>query len=255
MKKIILLALLIAGVVLAKPVKIGVTPIPNLEILEFLKEDLKKDGIEIEIIEFSDYILPNTALVDGSLDANAFQSIPFLEEFKKSSKADLTAVGTTFVSPIALYSRKYKKITDIPDGAEIAIPNDPTQGARALILLHDSGLIKLKDSKNPVSTPLDIVENSKKWVFKELEAAQLPRVIDDVDAAVINANYAVAAGFSPTNDNLVIESEKSIYVNVFAVRTADKDREDIKTIVKHYQSDKVKKFMIEKWKGAYIPVF
>ncbi|MDR3259340.1 MAG: MetQ/NlpA family ABC transporter substrate-binding protein [Fusobacteriaceae bacterium] len=255
MKKIILLSLLITSVLFAKPVKIGVTPIPNPDVLEFIREDLKKEGIEIEIIVFSDYTTPNIALAEGALDANAFQHIPFLNTFKKDKNYDLTEVGVTFVSPIALFSKKYKTLEAIPAGAEIAIPNDATNGGRALILLHDKGVIKLKDPTNLLATPLDIVENPKNYKITELEAPQLPRVLGDVDAAVINANYAVEAGLSPTDDNIIIEDANSPYVNVFAVRTPDKDREDIKKIVKAYQTEKVRKFILETFKGAYVPVF
>ncbi|MDR1835886.1 MAG: MetQ/NlpA family ABC transporter substrate-binding protein [Fusobacteriaceae bacterium] len=257
MKKLILACTLFAAITLAKPVKIGVTPIPNPDILEFIREDLKKDGIEIEIVEFSDYVSPNLALADGSLDANAFQHIPFLKKFCADRGLDLVDVGVTFVSPIALYSQKYKNVKDIPDGAKISLPNDPTNGARALILLHDEGLIKLKDRNNLTAGVIDIAENPHKYQFIELDAAQVPRSLGDVDAALINANYAVAAGLAPATDNILIEKAgaDNPYVNVFAVRTSEKDREDVKTIVKHYQTEKVRKYMLEKFKGAYLPAF
>lgn len=256
MKKILLIIILTISVALfGQKVKLGTTPIPVPDIIEFIREDLKNDGIDIEVVEMSDYVTPNLALADGSLDVNAFQHIPYLEKFTKDRNLELVQVGITFVTPIALYSKKYKSIDEIPDGATIAIPNDPTNEGRALILMHNKGLIKLKDPTNLLCTPLDIAENPKKFKFTELEAPQLPRAIDDIDAAIINGNYAVDAGFSPINDSLIIEDKDSPYVNVFAVRKGDENREDIKKIVKHFQTEKVRQFIIEKFKGAYIPVF
>ncbi|MGF6906350.1 MetQ/NlpA family ABC transporter substrate-binding protein [Fusobacterium sp. PH5-44] len=256
MKKVLfILTLTISSFLFCQKVKLGTTPIPVPEIIEFIKEDLKNDGLDVEVIEMSDYVTPNLALADGSIDVNAFQHIPYLENFIKDRNLELVPVGITFITPIALYSKKYKSIDEIPNNATIAIPNDPTNEGRALILFHNKGLIKLKDPTNLLCTPIDIIENPKNFKFNELEAAQLPRTIDDLDAAVINGNYAVDAGFSPIDDNLIIEDKESPYVNVFVVRKGDENREDIQKIVKHFQTEKVKEFIIEKFKGAYIPVF
>jgi len=258
MKKILIIAALslyLSTVLFGQKVKLATTPIPVPDIIEFIREDLKNDGIDIEVVEMSDYVTPNLALADGSVDVNAFQHIPYLEKFTKDRGLELVSVGTTFVTPMALYSKKYKSIEEIPEGATIAIPNDPTNEGRSLILFHNAGLIKLKDPKDLLCTPRDIIENPKKFQFKELEAAQLPRAIDDVDAATINGNYAVDAGFSPIQDSLIIEDKNSPYINVFVVRKGDENREDVKKIVKHFQSEKVRKFISENFKGAYIPVF
>ena len=256
MKKILILALVgISAFLSAKTVKLGTSPVPMAEIFEIIKDDLKDDGVNVEIIEMSDYITPNLSLADGSIDINAFQHIPFLEKFIEERKLELVPAGNTLIAPLALYSKKYKSIDEIPNGATIAIPNDPTNEGRALLLFHNKGLIELKDPSNLLCTVIDIAENPKKFQFKELEAPQLPRAMEDVDAAIINGGYAVDAGFSPIEDSLIIEDKDSPYINIFAVRKGDENREEIQKIVKHFQSEKVKKFILEKYKGAYVPAF
>jgi len=258
MKKLLVLAVLslgISAVLFGQKVKLGTTAVPVPDIIEFIREDLKNDGIDIEVIIMNDYVIPNLSLADGSIDVNAFQHLPYLENFIRDRNVDLVPIGTTFVTPMALYSNKYDSVENLPDGATIAIPNDPTNEGRALILFHNAGIIKLDDPANLLCTPINIVENPRNFAFRELEAAQLPRVIDDVDAAAINGNYAVDAGFSPVEDNILIEDKDSPYINIIVVRTGDEEREGVQKIVKHFQTEKVREFILEKYKGAYIPVF
>jgi len=254
-KLLIIVTLIISAALYGKTVKLGCSAVPMAEIFEIIKEDLKNDGINLEIVEMADYITPNLALADGSIDVNAFQHVPFLTKFVEERNLNLVPAGNTMIAPLALYSKKYKNVEELPEKAVIAIPNDPTNEGRALALFHKVGLIKLKDPTNLLCTPKDIIENLKNFKFEELEAAQLPRAMEDVDAAIINGGYAVNAGFSPVNDNILIEDKNSPYINVFAVRKGDENREDIQKIVKHFQTEKVKKFILEKYKGAYIPAF
>ncbi|HEY8888911.1 MAG TPA: MetQ/NlpA family ABC transporter substrate-binding protein [Clostridium sp.] len=235
-----------------KIIKVGASPVPHEEILEVVKPLLAKEGYTLQIVEFTDYVTPNTALADGTLDANFFQHIPYLEDFCKTKKVDLTYTVKVHIEPMALYSTKYKKLSDIKDGASIAIPNDPTNGARALRVLEKAGLLKLKAgaliSKN------DITENPKNLKITELEAPQLPRVLADVDAAVINANYAIEAKLNLT-DALAVEAKDSPYANILAVRAEDKNKPYIQALSKALNSPEVKKFIQDKYKGAVIPAF
>ncbi len=240
-----------------KIIKIGVTPVPHKEIVEHIKPQLEEAGYTLEIVEFTDYVTPNEALADGSLDANYFQHIAYLNETNKSKNLDLTYTAEIHLEPIALYSKKYKKVSEIADGATIAIPNDPSNEARALRLLEAQGLIKVKDGA--LITPIDITENTKNLKFKELEAAQLPRVLDDVDAAIINGNYAIEAGLNPSSDALVIEDKDAeaakIYRNILAVKKGNEKIEKIEALTKALTSEETKKFIEEKYNGAVIPSF
>lgn len=248
-----LAALFAAGTASAETIKIGVTPGPHAQIMEKVKEVAKGKGLDIEILEFSDYVVPNQALADGELNANSFQHQPYLDNQVKDRKFDLVSIGTSVNFPMGVYSKKVKSIDELKDGATIAIPNDPTNGGRALLVLVDKGLIKVDPKAGLKVGPANITENPKNFTFAELDAAQLPRSLEDVDAAVINTNYALEAGLNPGTDPILKESEKAPYVNVIAVKTADKDAEWAKTLVASYHSDVVKTFVLEKFKGAVIP--
>lgn len=235
--------------------KVGASPVPHAEILNVAKELLAKEGIKLEIVEFQDYVQPNLALADGELDANYFQHVPYLESFSKEHNLKLTSVTGVHIEPMGVYSNKIKDINELKDGAQVAIPNDPTNGGRALLLLQSAGLIKLDPNAGLEATKNDIVENPKNLKVQELEAAMLPKVLDDVDIAVINTNYALDAGFNPTEDAIVIEGSDSPYVNVLVVRTGDENKEAIQKLAKALNSPEVKKFIEDKYKGAVVPAF
>nr|WP_199798979.1 MetQ/NlpA family ABC transporter substrate-binding protein [Clostridium tetani] len=236
-----------------KKIVVGASPTPHAEILKVAKEELKKEGYELEIQPFTDYQIPNRALEEKQLDANYFQHIPFLEEAVKQKGYKLTYTEKVHIEPMGLYSKKIKKVEEVKSGAEIAIPNDPANGGRALRVLESAGIIKLKDGE--LVTKLDITENKKNIKVTEVDAAQLPRVLDDVDAAVINTNYAIEASLNPLKDAIVIESKDSPYVNILAIREEDKDKDYIKALSKALTSEKVKKFIEEKYDGNIIPAF
>ena len=236
--------------------KIGATPVPHAELLEEIKPDLKAQGINLEIVEFNDYVQPNIALNDKELDANFFQHEPYLNDFVKEHKEmKLKNAGGVHVEPMGIYSKKVKDLGEIADGAQIAIPNDPTNGGRALLLLQKANLLKLKDGVNETATVQDIAENPKNLVIQEVEAAQLPRTLEDVDAAIINTNFAMNADLNPMKDALFIEDKTSPYVNIITVRDGDENRAEIKTLLETIKSEKVKKFIEEKYKGAIVPAF
>jgi D-methionine transport system substrate-binding protein len=221
--------------------------------MEKVAEIAKTKGLNIEILEFSDYVVPNQALADGDIQANSFQHQPYLDNQVADRKFDLVSVGTTITTPMGVYSKKVKSLDELKSGATVAIPNDPTNGGRALLVLASKGLIKFKDNPGVKVTTADIIDNPKKIEFAEIDAAQLPRSLDDVDAAVINTNYAMQAGLHPKTDAIAIESEKSPYANVIAVRAADKDKPWVKTLVESYHDDSIRKFINEQFKGALIP--
>lgn len=227
--------------------KVGATPEPHAEILNLIKDDLKAEGIDLTVIEFTDYVTPNDAVDSGDIDANYFQHLPYMDSFNKEKGYKLVNAGGIHVEPIVLYSHKVAKLDELKDGAEIAIPNDPTNEGRALLLLQSAGLITLKAEAGITATPIDITANAKNLKFREIEAASLPRVIDDVDAAVINGNYAIPAGLSATKDGLFIEGAESPYVNVVAVNDGNQDSAEIKALVKALQSEKVKNWIQAKY--------
>jgi D-methionine transport system substrate-binding protein len=256
MKKLVIaaaLAALAAGTALAEAIKVGVTPGEHAEIMEKVKEVAAPKGLDIEILEFSDYVVPNQALADGDLNANSFQHQPYLDNQIKDRGFDIVSVGTTITTPMGVYSDKVKSLDELEDGATIAIPNDPTNGGRALLVLASKGLIKVDEAKGLTVTPADVTENPKNIEFTELDAAQLPRSLADVDAAVINTNYALEADLHPKEDAIAIEGEKSPYANVIAVRAEDKDAPWVKTLVESYHDDSIKAFINEHFKGALIP--
>ena len=234
--------------------KVGATPVLQAEILEFIKPDLEKEGIDLQIVQFTDYVTPNSALNDGSLDANFHQHKPFLDSLINDRGYTLTPIANIHVEPIGLYSSKFKNIDELPNGAVIAIPNDPSNGGRALLLLEAEKLIKLADSTNLQATELDIVENPKELKIKPVEAALLPRTLGDVDAAVINGNYALQAGLNSA-DALILEGAQSPYANILVVQSSKVDDENLQKLKKALQSQKVKDFIQEKYKGEIVPAF
>ncbi|MBQ7476623.1 MAG: MetQ/NlpA family ABC transporter substrate-binding protein [Selenomonadaceae bacterium] len=237
-------------------IKIGATPVPHSEMLEEIKPSLKEKGITLEIVEFNDYVQPNIALNDKELDANFFQHEPYLNDFIKEHKEmNLTNAAGVHVEPMGVYSKKISKLEELADGATVSIPNDPTNGGRALILLEKAGLIKLKEGVNETATVNDVVENKKNLKITEVEAAQLPRTLEDVDISVINTNFAMNANLNPVKDALFMEDKTSPYVNIVVVRKGDENREEIKTLINELHSDKMKKFIEEKYKGAIVPAF
>lgn len=255
MKKLILAAAFAAFAAfpaLAETIKVGVTPGEHAQIMEKVKEVAAKKGLDIEILEFSDYVVPNQALADGELNANSFQHQPYLDNQIADRGFDIVSVGLTITTPMGVYSKKVKSLDELKDGATIGIPNDPTNGGRALLVLASKGLIKVNPDAGLKVTPADVTENPKNIQFAELDAAQLPRSLDDTDASVINTNYALEAGLNPKKDAIAIEGEKSPYANVIAVRGKDKDAPWVKTLVESYHDASVKSFIEDEFKGAVI---
>ncbi|WP_346896033.1 MetQ/NlpA family ABC transporter substrate-binding protein [Clostridium sp. UBA7503] len=237
-----------------KVITIGVSPEPHKAIVEnAIKPLLENQGYKVEIVEFSDYVLPNTALEECEIDANYFQHVPFLEATVKEKSYDLSYTTKVHLEPMGVYSEKLGDIGAIKDGAEIAIPNDPSNGARALKLLAKNGVIEI--SEGDLVTAKDITSNPKNVKITELDAEQLPRVLKDVELAVINTNYALEGGLNPLKDALVIEGIDSPYANIIAVRTEDKEKDKIKALTKAATSEEVKKYIEENYKGAIIPGF
>lgn len=235
-----------------KPLKIGVTAGPHAQILEVVKAQAAKQGLPLQIIEFTDYVQPNAALAAGDLDANSYQHQPYLDNANADRNYGLVSVAKTVVFPIGIYSKKVKSLDALPERARIGIPNDPTNGGRALLLLQDKGLIKLRPEAGLKATPIDVVENPKKLRFVELDAAQLPRSLDDTDASAVNTNFALEAGLDPAKDAIAQEASESPYANVLVVRGADQNNPRIKALVEAYHSDAVKQFILDKYKGAVV---
>ncbi|WP_313295588.1 MetQ/NlpA family ABC transporter substrate-binding protein [Diaphorobacter sp.] len=251
------LAAFVLGAHAADVLKAGATAVPHAEILNFVKPQLKAEGVDLQIKEFSDYVQPNAAVEDKQLDVNFFQHKPYLDSYNKDRKTSLVEVpsGKVHVEPFGAYSSKIKNINDLKTGATIAIPNDPSNGGRALILLAKQGLIELKDPKSLTPTPLDVVKNPKKIKFKELEAPLLPRALADVDVALINTNYAIEAKLNPTKDALFIEGADSPYTNIVVSRSDRANDPLIGKLMKALHSPEVKKFIQDKYKGAVVPAF
>lgn len=235
-----------------KPLKVGVTGGPHAEIMEVVKEQAAKQGLSIQIVEFSDYVQPNVALAAGDLDVNSYQHQPYLDNANADRGYKLVSIAKTVIFPIGIYSKKVKSLDALKEGARIGIPNDPTNGGRALLLLQGQGLIKLKAGVGLKATPLDIAENPRKLRFIELDAAQLPRSLDDTDASTINTNFAMQAGLDPKRDAIAQESPDSPYANVLAVREKDKDRPEFAKLVAAYHSQPVKDFIQSKYHGAVV---
>lgn len=235
--------------------KVAATPVPAGEILNFVKDDLKKEGIELEVVEFNDYVQPNKVLQSKEVDANFFQHIPYMENFGKKNGFEMVAVGKVYLPTLALYSKKIKNINDLKDGDTILLPNDPTNLARSLILLDKGGIIKLKDNKNTETTLKDIMSNPKNIKFEELSAEQLPPRLPEVAASIVNSSFALNAGLSYKEDGLLKEDKDSPYANVLATLKGNENNPKIQKLLKVLQSEKVRKYMEEKYKDVIIPVF
>lgn len=237
-----------------KEITVGVTAGSSEEVLEFVAKEAEKNGLKINIRSFSDYVTPDTALANGEIDLNTYQHQPFLDAFNEKNNGKLISIAKTYLAPLGLYSSKYKNVKDIPEGAKIAIPNDPSNGGRALNLLQKQGWIKLTPGKKETKmTVQDIVANPKKLNIVELEAAQLPRSLEDTHASVINAGYAISAGLNSQKDSIAVEDNTSPFVNIVAARPEDKDNPTYKKFVSIFQSPAVKKFIEEKYAGALVP--
>ncbi|MEN5239375.1 MULTISPECIES: MetQ/NlpA family ABC transporter substrate-binding protein [Pseudomonas] len=239
----------------AETLTVAATPVPHAEILNFVKPQLAKEGVELKVKEFTDYIQPNVQVAEKRLDANFFQHQPYLDEFNKAKKTNLVSVAGVHIEPLGVYSAKVKKLDELASGATVVIPNDATNGGRALLLLDKAGVIKLKDNKNILSTVKDITGNDKGLKFRELEAATIPRVLTQVDAALINTNYALEAKLNPEKDALAIEGSDSPYVNILVARPDNKDSDAMKKLAAALHSPEVKQFITEKYKGAVVPAF
>ena len=260
MKKIIAIAAaaVLASALFAETLKVGATPVPHADILNLVKDDLKAEGIDLKVIEFTDYVTPNEAVESGDIDANYFQHIPYLESFNSERGYHLVNAAGIHVEPFALYSKakKVKSIKDLKKKARIGIPNDPSNEGRALLLLQEAGLIKIDSKAGITATTSDIIDNPLKLKFVEVEAASLPRVLPDVDAAVINGNYAIDAGLSAKRDGLFVEGSSSPYVNVLAVKAGNESKPAIQALIKALQSDKVRKYVDETYPdGEVVVVF
>ncbi|MGW8823556.1 MetQ/NlpA family ABC transporter substrate-binding protein [Paenibacillus sp. JNUCC32] len=235
--------------------KVGASPSPHAKILEHIKPALEKEGVNLEIVEFTDYVLPNTQVDSKEIDANFFQHKPYLDNEIKERKLDLESVIAVHVEPLGAYSKTITSVDELKDGAVVAIPNDPSNAGRALTLLSKNGVIKLNDESKLEATAKDIVENPKNLEFKEVEAAMLPRMLDELDLAVINTNYALEAGLDPTKDALFIEDKDNPYANLLVARPDNKDSDAIQKLAKALTSEDVKTFIEEEYKGAVIPAF
>ncbi|MEV7923510.1 MULTISPECIES: MetQ/NlpA family ABC transporter substrate-binding protein [unclassified Kitasatospora] len=239
------------------PLKVIASPTPHGQILKFVKDNLAaKAGLKLDIKEVTDYVTPNTAVQDGSADANYFQHVPYLEDFNKKHGTDIVSVEPVHLEPLGVYSKKVKSIADLPDGATVGLPNDATNEGRALKLLADNKLITLKDGVTTAATPADVTGNPKNLKWKELEAAQLPRSIADLDAAVINGNYALDSGLKPATDALVLEkAEGNPYANILAVKKGKENDPRVKKLAELLHSDEVKKYIDDTFQGSVIPAF
>ncbi|WP_415753888.1 MetQ/NlpA family ABC transporter substrate-binding protein [Pseudomonas leptonychotis] len=256
MKKLIVaVAAMAAFSAQAESLSVAATAVPHAEILEFVKPALAKEGVELNIKVFTDYVQPNVQVAEKRLDANFFQHQPYLDEFNSSRGTTLISVAGVHVEPFGAYSSQHKTLADLPPGANVVIPNDATNGGRALLLLQKAGVITLKPDAGILATPKDIVENPKTIKVRELEAATLPRVLTQVDLALINTNYALEAKLNPTKDALVIEGNDSPYVNILVARADNKDSAAMQKLAKALNSAEVKAFIAEKYQGAVVPAF
>ena len=235
--------------------KVAANPVPHAEILEQVKPILAKEGVDLQIIEFTDYIQPNMALSSHEVDANFFANVPYQNNYNKDHGTNFVSFAPVHIEPLAIYSQKIKDLKDLPNGAKVAIPSGPTNSARALLLLQSAGLVTLKDPTGLTNTPFNITSNPKNIQIIELEAAQIPRSIQDLDAAVINANYALPAGLNPTKDGLFVEKADSPYANLLSVNPGDENKPAIQKLAKALQSPEIKKFIEEHYNGAIIPAF
>ncbi|WP_404869953.1 MetQ/NlpA family ABC transporter substrate-binding protein [Kitasatospora griseola] len=240
-----------------KPLVVAASATPHAQILKFVQDNLASQaGLKLDVKEVSDYVTPNTSVQDGSADANFFQHQPYLDDFNKKNGTDLVSVETVHLEPLGVYSKKVKNLADLKDGAQVSVPSDATNEARALKLLADNNLITLKDGAGTAATADDIASNPKHLKIKELEAAQLPRSLDDVDASVINGNYALGAGLKPASDALAIEkAQGNPYANILAVKKGHESDPRVKKLAELLHSDAVKKYIDDNFQGAVIPAF
>ncbi|MCH1909635.1 MULTISPECIES: MetQ/NlpA family ABC transporter substrate-binding protein [Stenotrophomonas] len=234
---------------------VAATAVPHAEILEVVKPILQKQGVTLDVRVFNDYVQPNDQLVQKQVDANYFQTEPYLDAYNRDRKTRLVTVVGVHIEPFGAYSRRVKSLAELPAGADVVIPNDPSNNSRALILLDKAGVIKLKDPSNALSTQRDIVDNPKQLKFRELDSAMLPRVLDQVDLALINTNYALDAGLDPTRDALAIESKDSPYVNFLVARADNRDDARVQKLARALTGPEVKAFIEHKYKGAVLPAF
>ncbi|MYS83843.1 MetQ/NlpA family ABC transporter substrate-binding protein [Embleya scabrispora] len=239
------------------PLKVAASAVPHAQILKYIKDNLAaKEGLKLDVKEFADYTQQNPALDEGNVDANFFQHKPYLDEFNKEKKTSLVPVVPVHLEPLAFYSKKVKSLADLKEGATVAFPNDATNGGRALKLLADNGVIKLKDGAGTTATEKDVVDNPKKLKFKAIEAAQLPRALDDVDGAVINGNYALDAKLTPGKDGIAVEkAENNPYANVLVVKKGKENDPRVQKLAKLLNSPEVKKFIADEYKGNVLPAF
>jgi D-methionine transport system substrate-binding protein len=236
-------------------IKVGTTSGADVEILEKARDVAAQNGLTVEIIEFSDYVRPNLALADKEVDLNSFQHIPYLQSFSKERNLDLVSIGTTYVSPIGFFSKKIKSLDELKKGDSLAVPNDPTNGGRALLLLQKAGFIKLDPQAGLSATPGDIKENRLELKIIEVDAAQTPRSLEDVAAAAINNTFAIPAGLIPVKDAIYLEDADSPYVNIIVARNGDQDNPLYKKFVQAYQSQEVADFILNRFEGSTLPAF
>ena len=250
-------ALLAATVLHAQTLTVAASAIPHAEILEFIKPQLRAQGVDLRVKVFTDYVQPNLQVEERQLDANFFQHKPYLDAFNREHGTHLVVVpgSAVHVEPFGAYSKKIRSLAQLRDGAVIAVPNDPSNSARSLLLLQKQGLIKLRDPGDILATSHDVIFNPKHLKIRELEAATLPRVLDDVDLALINTNYALAAGLNPTKDALLIEDKDSPYVNFLVGRPDNKDDPRVQKLAKALTSPEAKAFIEKQYKGAVLPAF
>ncbi|MBS7811583.1 MetQ/NlpA family ABC transporter substrate-binding protein [Roseococcus pinisoli] len=238
-----------------RPLRIGVTAGPHAQVMEKVREIAARSGLTLRIVEFQDYIQPNAALAAGDLDANSYQHQPFLDQQVRDRRLPLVAVGKTLIFPMGIYSRKHRSLADVPQGGRVAIPNDPTNGGRALVLLAANGAFTLREGADFRATVADIAANPRRLRIVELEAAQLPRALDEVEAAAINSNFAIPAALNPVRDAIALESPDSPYANLIVVRQQDREAAWAKRLVEIYQSQEVKDFVSSTFQGAVVPAF
>ena len=256
MKKLLLsLAAVATFAVQAETLQVAATPVPHAEILEFIKPKLAAEGIELQVKVFTDYVQPNIQVAEKRLDANFFQHQPYLDEFNKTKGTELVSVAGVHIEPFGVYSARLKSLDALPEGASVVIPNDATNGGRALLLLAKAGVLSLKPEAGITASARDILDNPKRLKVRELEAATLPRVLNQVDLALINTNYALEAKLDPAKDALAIEGNDSPYVNILVTREDNKDSDAVKKLVAALHTPEVKKFIEEKYKGAIKPAF
>ena len=240
----------------SKVLKVGATVGPHAQVVEAVVKEAAKQGLKVELVEFTDYITPDSALADGSIDINSYQHQPFLTNYNNNNDTHLVSIGKSILMRMGIYSNKYATLADLPDGAEIAIPNDPTNGGRGLLLLADAKVITLKEGIGYKASINDIVENPKNFKFIEIEAAQLPRSLDDVDAAAITMNYVMSAGLDPNKQGIYLEPKDApLAVMVIATREKDKDNADYKKFVEIYQSDAIQSFLQKTFHGTIEAAF